>query len=103
MITVLGSFSIHDASGSVNFAIKMNSDFLPHRKRCDVYVSVVIDKTSHKAIFQSVCRIRYLSKQLFHNQPVPQLLHPEHLLHVLKQFPEMSGKRKKIDQSLKLR
>ena len=51
MITVLGSFSIHYASGSVNLAIKMNSDFLSHRKRCDVYVSVVIDKTSHKAIF----------------------------------------------------
>ena len=51
MITILGSFSIHDAGGSVNLAIKMNSDLLSHRKRCDVYVSVVIDKTSHKAIF----------------------------------------------------
>ena len=58
--TILGSFNIHDASGSVNLAIKMNSDFLSDRKRCDVYVSVVIDKTSpgddgllmsHKAIF----------------------------------------------------
>ena len=40
--TILGSFSIHDASGSVNLAIKMNLDFLSHRKRCDVYVSVVV-------------------------------------------------------------
>ena len=49
--TILGSFNIHDASSSVNLAIKMNSDFLSDRKRCDLYVSVVIDKTSHKAIF----------------------------------------------------
>lgn len=40
--TILGSFSIHDAKGNVNLAIKMNSDFLSHRKRCDVYVSVVV-------------------------------------------------------------
>ena len=40
--TILGSFSIYDASGSVNLAIKMNSDFLSHRKRCYVYVSVVV-------------------------------------------------------------
>ena len=39
--TILGSFSIHDASGSINLGIKMNSDFLSHRNRCDVYVSVV--------------------------------------------------------------
>ena len=40
--TFLGSFSIHDASGSVNLPVIMNSDFLSHRKRCDVYVSVVV-------------------------------------------------------------
>ena len=39
---ILGSFSIYDASGSVNLAIKMNSDFLSHRKRCNVYISVVV-------------------------------------------------------------
>ena len=40
--TFWGSFSIHDASGSINLAVIMNSDFLSHRKRCDVYVSVVV-------------------------------------------------------------
>ena len=40
--TFLGSFSIHDASGSVNLPVIMNSDFLSHRKRCDVCVSVVV-------------------------------------------------------------
>ena len=40
--TMLGSFNNHDARGSVNLAIKMNSHFLSHRKRCYVYVSVVV-------------------------------------------------------------
>ena len=40
--TMLGSFNNHDARGRVNLAIKMNSDFLSHRKRCDVYVSVIM-------------------------------------------------------------
>ena len=40
--TISVSFSIYDASGNVNFAIKMNSNLISHRKRCDVYVSVVL-------------------------------------------------------------
>ena len=46
--TMLGSFNNHDARGRVNLAIKMNSDFLSHRKRCDVYVSVVVFTSSIK-------------------------------------------------------
>ena len=34
----------------------------------------------------------YLSLQDFHSLPVPQLLHPEHLLHVLKQVPKIKSR-----------
>ena len=53
--TILGSFSIDDASGSVNFAIKMNSDFYRiERDAMNMFQSScvsVLHKTSHKAFF----------------------------------------------------
>ena len=59
--TILGSFSIHDASGSINLAIKMNPDF--YRIEIDAMYMFqssriyVLHKTSHKATFSRRGRI----------------------------------------------